>query len=210
MSLESKTPRPRLITLAVLALIAALGWYVLIYEDVVVLSPGAHAPGEPAQTPFGPVALRSNNDYTITGVAEFSLRAKVLSRERYRFGRESDYSPVDLALGWGRMSDQVVVDELSISQGGRWYRFRYHGSPPIPQPEIERSSANMHLVPKDDSVRSLVLKARRGEIIELKGYLIDIDASDGWHWRTSTTRNDTGGGACEIVWVEEFRVLPIR
>lgn len=199
--------RGRLIGIAGLVLLLSAGWYFFIYEAVVVLPPGVMAADEPVQTAFGAIELEANDEYAITALAKFSLRGKVLSRERYRMGRESDFSPIDLALGWGRMSDQAVVDELDISQGGRWYQYRYQGSPPIPQNEIERSSANMHLVPKTDAVRSAMLAARKGAIVEFEGFLVRIDTSDGWQWVSSTTRSDTGGGACEIVWVEEFRVV---
>ena len=29
-------------------------------------------------------------------------------------------------------------------------------------------------------------------------------APDGWRWRSSLTREDTGAGACELVWVERI------
>jgi hypothetical protein len=31
-------------------------------------------------------------------------------------------------------------------------------------------------------------------------------APDGWRWRSSLTREDTGAGACELVWVERIAV----
>ena len=64
-----------------------------------------------------------------------------------RFDREADYAPTDLALGWGRMTEDAVVARLDIRQSGRWYRYRWQGDPPIPLAEIVRSSANMHMVP---------------------------------------------------------------
>jgi hypothetical protein len=30
---------------------------------------------------------------------------------------------------------------------------------------------------------------------------------DGWRWRSSLTRNDTGAGACEVIFVRDFQVL---
>ena len=35
--------------------------------------------------------------------------------------RESDLAPVDLALGWGRMSDEAILKDIQISQSGRFY-----------------------------------------------------------------------------------------
>lgn len=198
-----------LITLVVVALLAGAGYYFFIAEQVVVLPPGVHAPDDPLQIDIEPTMMGKVEDYTVSALAGFELRAKVLGRERYRFDRESDLSPVDLALGWGRMSDQAVVDAIDISQGGRWYRFRYSGSPPIPQREIEQCSANMHLIPADGAVRSAILDAKQGEVIELSGYLVRVHAADGWRWQSSTTRNDTGDGACEVIWVESFRVVDV-
>ena len=49
-------------------------------------------------------------------------------------------------------------------------------------------------------------KARQGDLIYLKGYLLYIEASDGWRWKSSLKRNDTGNGSCELIWVKEFEI----
>jgi hypothetical protein len=134
-------------------------------------------------------------------LAGFSVEARVLSREDYSFGREAEYSPTDLALGWGRMGDDAVLDRLDISQSSRWYRYRWRGDPPIPPREIIRSSANMHMIPSDGAVASALHEVKPGQRVRIDGWLVQVDANDGWHWRSSTTREDTGGGACEVVYV---------
>ena len=49
-----------------------------------------------------------------------------------------------------------------------------------------------------------------GERLELPttrgGYLVDVRGPGGFIWNTSLTRDDTGDGACEIVWVETLEV----
>ena len=35
---------------------------------------------------------------------------------------------------------------------------------------------------------------------EIVRYEAKIDAADGWHWRSSLTREDDGNGACELVY----------
>ena len=35
----------------------------------------------------------------------------------------------------------------------------------------------------------------------LAGWLVQADASDGWRWRSSLSRDDSGAGACEVVYV---------
>lgn len=134
-------------------------------------------------------------------LAGFSIDARVLSREDYGFGREAEYSPTDLALGWGRMTDDAVLDRLEISQSSRWYHYRWRGDPPIPPAEIVVSSANMHMIPSDAAVASALHAVKPGQRVRIDGWLVQVDASDGWHWRSSTTREDTGDGACEVVYV---------
>ncbi|HSC76143.1 MAG TPA: hypothetical protein VLB90_07910 [Pseudomonadales bacterium] len=143
------------------------------------------------------------NGYTITPLATFTLNGRVLSKTDYFFGREADLAPVDIAFGWGKMSDSAVLDKVSISQGNRWYTW-HTDKPPIPLREIELSSANMHLVPADAIVKRAIQNVRAGQLVNLQGKLIKIAAPDGWRWQSSLTREDVGGGACELVYVESF------
>lgn len=144
--------------------------------------------------------------FRLEPVAEFAVRARVLSREDYRFDREARLSPTDLALGWGRMADPAVYRRLDISQGGRFYRWRYQGDPPIPHREIVESSANMHLIPADAAVSAALATVRAGDMVRFRGLLVNASDPDGGRWLTSTTRADSGAGACEVIWVEALTV----
>ncbi len=138
----------------------------------------------------------------VTPLAGFSLQARVLSREDYSLGAEAEYSPTDLALGWGPMTDPDITGKLDISQGGRWYHYRWgEAGPPIPLRQIIGYSANMHMVPADGLVARSLEKVRDGDTVRIDGWLIRIDRDDGWRWQSSLTREDSGGGACELVYV---------
>jgi len=141
--------------------------------------------------------------YEIRPLARFELEARVLGVERYHFDRGANLSPVDLVLGWGRMSDSTVLDRIAISQGGRVYYWRTPQFP-IPRREIETSSANMHMVPANEEVARQLKGARPGHVVRLAGYLIEARGTDGWRWKSSLTRTDTGNGACELIWVERL------
>jgi hypothetical protein len=162
-----------------------------------------HDPNQPLQTDDdGRMPPFRLDNATVTPLAGFSLQARVLSREDYSLGAEAKYSPTDLALGWGPMADPAVADRLGISQGGRWYRYQWGSEgPPIAPDQIVRSSANMHMIPADRDVADALAKVRQGDIVHLDGWLVQIDRDDGWHWRSSTTREDSGDGACEVVYV---------
>jgi hypothetical protein len=42
--------------------------------------------------------------------------------------------------------------------------------------------------------------------LRLQGLLVDVDHPSGWRWRTSLSRDDTGGGSCEIVYLQEIEI----
>jgi len=174
-------------------------------ETTIDHAPGILCPESPIQgkaqqsTPF------LSGDFMITPLAGFEIRALVLHRENYNSGRESDLSPVDLALGWGRMSDQSVIDKFDIDQRGRRYWWKVSAYP-IPRREIEQSSANMHIIPANDEVRVALDEVVRGSIVTIHGSLVKITADGNWRWVSSTTRDDTGDGSCEVIWVESLHV----
>lgn len=190
--------------ISILLAIAIL-WFVFLRNDAVRFGPGVLAPDPPKQVNIIFPKSFPFKDYTITPLAKFHIKARVLSRENYRWDRESNISPVDLALGWGRMSDEKVLDLIDISQSNRRYRW-WTDKFPIPRREIETHSANMHLVPANQSVKSMINRTRKGDIVEFSGYLIRIDMKDGWHWISSLSRDDTRNNACELVWVENFEI----
>ncbi|KFN43363.1 hypothetical protein [Arenimonas oryziterrae] len=167
------------------------------------LPPAFTDPNQPLQSPVdGRMSPFRFGPATITPLAGISLQARVLSREDYAFGTEADYSPTDLALGWGPMANPAASDRLDISQGGRWYRYRWGPEgPPIPVGDIVRSSANMHMIPADDAVANALGQVRAGNTVRVNGWLVRIDRDDGWHWQSSLTREDSGGGACELIYV---------
>jgi hypothetical protein len=168
--------------------------------------PGILAPRQPLQQEIANPEPFEFKGYRITPLASFEIEARVLSRERYRRGREAELSPIDLALGWGPMSAQEVIDQLEISQSNRYYRWQTDRLP-LPASVLASHSANMHIIPAADSIEDELMKVRKGHIVRMGGYLIQANAPDGWRWRSSLTRSDTGGGACEIILVNRIAVL---
>lgn len=195
--------------------LAALGWWhssssprvpaapapaagaVIACPQPSLVSPG-EAPLQTAVASMQPFRLAAAELQPLAG---FSVDARVLSRKDYSLGREADLSPTDLALGWSRMRDDMVLSRLDISQSSRWYRYRWQGRPPLPPGEIAISSANMHMIPADATVAAALRRVRAGDDVRIDGWLVEARSPDGWRWRSSTSRQDTGGGACEVVYV---------
>ena len=144
------------------------------------------------------------DDYTIQPLASFQATARVLSAAHYRLGREAELAPVDLALGWGPMAEDAVLGALEIHQSGRFFFWRAE-SFPIPRRDIETHSANMHMIPASAEIDRRLRALNAGDIIHLRGYLVRVEATDGWQWRSSLSRADTGAGACELVLLEALQ-----
>lgn len=167
--------------------------------------PGQVAPDDPRQTEPGRRIVLEKKGYALEPLARFAIEARVLGKEIYRADREADLAPVDLALGWGPMSDSAVLDKIGISQGNRFYYWTVREFP-IPERDIVEHSANMHLIPADAAVEKRLREVRPGQVVDLSGYLVEASSKDGWRWRSSLTRSDTGFGSCELVWVESVSV----
>ncbi|HEX6613862.1 MAG TPA: hypothetical protein VF022_08385 [Rhodanobacteraceae bacterium] len=186
--------------------VALYGGWSWLHARPVQHPDGVIAPDDPVQVAFEtPPAAIPFKDATLHPLAKFEVTARVLSRDDYHFDEESDISPTDLALGWGRMSDSAVLRTVDIDQGGRFYSWRVREFP-IPRREIETHSANMHMVPADATVARALKRVRVGDVVTLDGDLIEADKPGGWKWRSSMTRDDTGAGACELVYVKDVSI----
>jgi hypothetical protein len=185
--------------LLALAVLAAAGWW-YVHEPAATWR-GMPAAGEPVQTDTRLPAPFAYDGYTITPLARYAVTAVVLSRERYRNDRGADLSPVDLALGWGPMSVSAVINGLAISQSARWYEYSWSDDPPLDPGLIATHSANTHCLPSDPGVRTRLLAVKRHDLVSLEGYLVEVTGADGYRWRSSLSRTDTGGGSCEVFWI---------
>ena len=181
-----------------------LAIYTFWPEKVITYPPGITAKEQPVQTNLSTNKVWQKDDFSIKAIAEYHLKARVLSRNNFSIGRESKLSPLDLALGWGRMSDQEIIDKIDITQSNRWYHWETESHP---YDEISLNSANVHIIPANEIIEDKFDDVFKGSLIFLKGYLVEVTAKGGWHWKSSLRRDDTGGGSCELFWVEELEIL---
>lgn len=198
---ERRSFAPWLIALAMLACIAyaAVQW-----RSGHRLSTGA-VDADPLQTETGdpPFAFR---DLQLVPRASYRIEAKLLSKEAYSAGDAGKLAPWDFAVGWGPMSREDIVARLGVEQSARFYSYRWQGEPPLPPEQIVRHSANMHLIPANKRIAAQLDGAQPGYKVVLEGRLVDAVWADGRRWSTSLTRDDTGNGACELMFVESVAV----
>ena len=163
--------------------------------------PGVLAADDPAVSTTQPPA--SIGTASACARADFSATVRVTREDS--LGPLARLVPTDFAVGWGPMSDSAVLAGIEISQGNRFYYWRTQ-TWPVGRADIERHSANWHLIAADDSVRAVLDGLRAGSLVQLRGRLVDIEGKQGG-MRTSLSRSDTGAGACEIVLATSARLM---
>lgn len=186
--------------LALYVLWGAWHWYV---GRPVHPPDGVLAGAEPEQTDLaaGATPIRRGR-WTLTARAHYRVTARVLATEQYRFDAIADLTPQDVALGWGPMSDNRVLAGIDISQDNRFYFWRAR-RPVLPREVIVAHSANTHLIPTSQAVARLLERLRPGEVVTLRGELVDGRRDDGLRINTSLSRTDQGAGACEVLLVTD-------
>jgi hypothetical protein len=200
--------RKQIVLLCFLLIILSIAVYNFLMSREIRYPPGVLVGSEPRQVIIrNPESWKIGNR-EIVPLAAYSLTARVLGKEQYRFDDVADISPIDLALGWGPMSDQSILDKLDISQGSRWC-FLYPKTPSVPLPTLMQCSSNMHIIPADGSIKRRLKRLRVGEIIDLSGYLIGVREGGRWIWVTSLTNTQTGAGACKVFWVEHLSIRKV-
>ena len=188
-------------------IIILIGLFYLLKNSEIVHPPGILAPDPPQQTMIKSFEKWSSDDYEYTALANFEIKARVLSIRSYGYDDMSEFCPVDIAVGWGKMSDQAIVDKIDLKQQHRWYVWQAKHFP-IPRKEIERSSTNIHVIPASNEIEDILDNVIMGNIIFLKGKLVNVKKNDEkFVYKTSINRKDTGGGACEILWAENIKII---
>jgi hypothetical protein len=190
---------------ALIAIVAAaFAWHYL--HRPLTYPPGVLVSSDPEQTAItaGPIIC---GKFTLEPLAHLALDARLLHRKIYRYDHQSSLAPIDLALGWGPMSDQRVLDQVSISQSMRFYWFEYKQPPPISKEEIIAHSTNMHIIPSSPVIAGKCKSLPTGALVHLEGDLVEATAPNSATWRSSLSRTDTGNGACELIWLKQISIL---
>jgi hypothetical protein len=146
-------------------------------------------------TPF------TKKGYTIQPLMTYRLTARIVASRRYTESGPASISPVDLGLAWGRSADPRRLAKASFSQGGRFMHWNWQGFENAPASD---EIANTHIIPQTPELEAHILSAKPGDVIALRGYLVQVDGT----WTSSLSRKDSGDGACEIIYVTAFEILP--
>jgi hypothetical protein len=196
-----------LVTVVLFALAITGYWYL---HRPIDYPAGILVAAEPSQIPLPPnLSPIAYGTFQLKPLALFSVEARILHRRNYRYDAQAALVPTDLAVGWGPMTDQSVLDRLHITQSMRFYWFEYKLPPPIPIPEIVSHSSNIHIIPATPAIASLCKSLRVGSLVRLNGDLVEASGPGITSWRSSLNRTDSDNGACELLYLEEIEPITV-
>ncbi len=155
-----------------------------------------------------PAIKIGGNDVYLFPIANYDISSVLVSKRRYRSGFMCKLSPWDYALVWGDVPQ--YLDYLDFDQIIRYCLFTARADSPIDPGYVQVHMSNNHLIPANKNVRRALPLARVGDKIKIEGYLVYVEAiaRSGCvtKWQSSTSRTDTGYGACEIIYVTSLRI----
>lgn len=157
---------------------------------------------------------RKNVTYTVTPLFGYELWGMIVSYHHsasfvdISHKQWNDFlNTKDICVIWGSNAASGVYSRMTFRNRDFTCFYRY---PDRETGELftEDRLSNNHLLPADPLVADAVLKARKGDQVRFKGWLVSYGVKGTpYARRSSTVRNDRGNGACEVVYVTEFEVL---
>lgn len=147
------------------------------------------------------------DDFILSPRAEFEVEARVLAASRFYFDRKGWLAPMAIVIGWGKMSDESVYRNVDIDQFNHFYEWDNLAPTLIDDQEILTSTANIHLIPANKEVKDMMYRIRIGDVISIRGSLVNVRRTTGWKWATSTKRDDKGEDSGEILYVKALTII---
>ena len=169
---------------------------------------------EPAQRPVSAPAFSFEYrgvGYDVQPVASYEFHGLVVTHnDTTGLGDlthdENSVDTKDLCLIWGPNLERDDYRHITFESTATWCHWSWRSG------DIEfdgQAIANNHLVTDDDALRKALDRVHVGDQVRFRGMLVnyrDQRYPDSWR-NSSTTRTDTGGGACEVVYFDELDVL---
>lgn len=168
---------------------------------------------EPVQEPIEPpervTVMRGGRTFVIEKLYRYEHSGEVLSATAYDLAWTNDFFDVDVGTIWGP-TREALKQRFTFQQMGRFLFWRTETEPTQEERlDVTRHIANNHVIPAEGSAHlsRAVRFVREGDVVRIKGALVRIlDESGVVLASSSVVRDDTGDGACEIVWVDELQI----
>lgn len=181
----------------------------LVYFTYVNL-PIEHGPGITAskkpsikllkwQKPF------SYKDVTLTPRKEFEAEVRIIRKKNYYFDDFKEYAPTDLLVGWSDLSNEEILDRVHSEIIDRNYQFDLT-VPPVPVAQLHDQTDLWHVIPADSNVKDQISKLRQGNIINVKGLLVDVTGEQGMIKSTNVSLDLQKKYSSFVVYIEQIEI----
>jgi len=170
---------------------------------------------EPRQTATSQQAFTATyNDveYLVEPEYEYELTGMIVSfrhhegNSRMHLQANDHLNMLDVCVVWGQNTASAQLHKINFWNGIFTCNVRTRDQAAWDSFDMNQLSNN-HLISDDDYIRDRVRDIRIGDQIHVRGYLASYSSANGGRRGTSTTRTDSGDGACETVYVEDFRIV---
>ncbi|WP_171527251.1 hypothetical protein [Acinetobacter towneri] len=128
---------------------------------------------------------------------------RILGSKTYQHDAQAKFSPIDYAVSWGLFAEPEIARHITVNQYDRYLNWKIDRLP-VPAEQAMQMVSNMHIIPANPQIAKEIKKVKRGDLVRLKGELVEVKDQD-LVWTSSLTPTDTGEGACEV-----FRVSSIQ
>ncbi len=168
---------------------------------------------EPLQRPTAkpPFAVEySGVRYAVEPQYEYDLHGMVVSYRQHNDDNmhrlaNDHLNMADLCVVWGGTAASPHLGEIAFWNGVFTCNFETR-SRTAWESIRPREVANNHLLSADDVIRGQVARVKIGDQVRIRGWLASY-GTGGNKRGTSTTRDDTGDGACETIFVNDFEIV---
>ena len=112
----------------------------------------------------------------------------------------------DICVVWGTNVTTGQLKELNFTSGD-WTCWVQADSGAVWQSFNPLQLSNNHVLPANEEIDRALRKASVGDEIRIRGHLVNYNINGSEYRNSSTRRDDTGNGACEILYVNEIQTL---
>lgn len=150
--------------------------------------------------------------YTIDPLYDYELWGLVVSHNDISefsdiYHDEDSFDTKDLCVIWGENLKNNDYQNIDFKSGSWTCYVHYPAGVSFSSSHL----SNNHLITDSENIREKISDISRGDQIHMKGKLVNYGVSkNSWKRNTSTTRTDTGNTACEVIFVEEIKILKKR
>jgi hypothetical protein len=179
---------------------------------------GALLLDEPVQTAIKQAAFEVDSGgvtYTVQPLYDYDLVGLVVSKHDanawwdYLHREWNDSLNItDLCVVWGNNVRSGSYADISFSSGQFTCNFSTHSDAAFAAFD-QTAISNNHLLTDNPQLAKAMRAVRIGDQIHFHGRLSEYSHHQGFNFKrgTSITRSDTGNGACETVFVDQFEIL---